>query len=80
MAFAEMQLGKQGITDNFIETLKNHFKNHENVKVSVLKSAEHNKKKLKEYSEEILEKLGKSYTSRVIGFTIVLKKWRKEIR
>ena len=75
-----VQLGKQGITDNFIETLKNHFKNHENVKVSVLKSAEHNKKKLKEYSEEILEKLGKSYTSRVIGFTIVLKKWRKPKR
>ena len=75
-----VQLGKQGLTDNFITTLKNHFKNHENVKVSVLKSAEHNKEKLKEYSEEILEKLGKNYTSKIIGFTIVLKKWRKAVR
>jgi len=75
-----VQLGKQGVTDNFITTLKNHFKNHENVKISVLKSAGHNKEKLKEYSEEILKKLGKNYTSKIIGFTIVLKKWRKPVR
>ncbi len=74
------QLGKQGITENFISTLENNFKNKENVRISVLKSAGHDKKKVKEYSEEILEKLGKNYTSRVIGFKIILKKWRKEIR
>jgi len=73
----KVQLGKQGITDNFIETLRNHFKKLKIVKVSVLKSAGHDKVKVKEYSEEILEKLGKNFTARTIGFTIVLKKWRK---
>ncbi len=77
---ANIQIGKQKINDNFIETLKNHFKNHENVKVSVLKSGGHDKEKIKEYSNEILEKLGNHYTSRIIGFTIVLKKWRKARR
>jgi len=77
---AQIQLGKQGIRDNFIESLKNHFKNYQNVKVSVLKSAGHDKSKVKEYSKQILEKLGKNYTARVIGFTIVLKKWRRAIR
>jgi len=75
-----LQLGKKGITDNFIETLKKYFKDCKNVKVSILKGAGHDKNKVKEFSEEILEKLGKDYTSRVIGFTIVLKKWRKSIR
>ena len=75
-----VQLGKQGISKNFIETLKNHFKSHENIKVSVLKSAEHDKDKVKKYSEEILENLGNNYTSKIIGFTIVLKKWRKAKR
>ena len=75
-----LQLGKQGITNNFIETLKNHFKNYENIKVSVLKGAGHNKENVKKYSGEILEKLGNNYTSKIIGFTIVLKKWRKAIR
>jgi RNA-binding protein YhbY len=80
MTILNIQLGKQGITDNFIETLKSNFKNKRNIKISVLKSARENKLDVKKYSEEILEKLGKNYTSRVIGFTIVLKKWRKAIR
>ena len=77
---AQIQLGKQGITDNFIETLKNHFKKHEQVRVSVLKSARENKSKVREFSEQILGKLGKKYTARIIGFTIVIKKWRKSVR
>lgn len=76
----QVQLGKQGISDNFIESLKNHFKNYQNVKVSVLKSAGHDKSKVKEYSKQILEKLDKNYTARIVGFTIVLKKWRKAVR
>ena len=33
----QIQIGKQGITENFMNSLKNSFKNHKNVKVSVLK-------------------------------------------
>jgi len=29
---------------------------------------------------EILEKLGKNYTAKTIGFTIFIKKWRKKVR
>ena len=78
--FANIQLGKNGVTPNLIETLKNHFKNYENVKISILKSARHDKTKVKEYSEQILEKLGRRYTAKTIGFTIVVKKWRKNVR
>ncbi len=77
---AQVQLGKQGITENFIITLGNHFKNHRQVRISVLKNARKDKSQVKEFSEQILKKLGKNYTSRVIGFTIVIKKWRKAIR
>ncbi|MBI2044005.1 YhbY family RNA-binding protein [Candidatus Pacearchaeota archaeon] len=78
--FANVQLGKNGITENFMGTLKSHFKNHENVKISVLKSGTRDKQELKKMSDELLDKLGKNYTARVIGFTIVIKKWRKEVR
>ena len=80
MRHSHIQLGKNGITENFIETLKDHFKNHENVKISVLKSAGHEKNKVQGYSEKILERLGKNYTARVLGFTISLKKWRRKVR
>lgn len=77
---SQIQLGKNKITENFIETLKAHFKNHENVKISVLKGAGHDQTAVRAYAEEILEKLGRNYTAKVIGFTISLKRWRKSIR
>jgi len=76
----EMQLGKNGITENFIETLKKYFQNHEQVKISVLKSARENREDIKKHVEEILDKLGKNYTAKIIGFKIILKKWRKDKR
>ena len=80
---SNMQLGKSGITDNFIITLKDHFKNNQNVKVSVMRSIlpeKGGKKQVEKYSEEILEKLGKKYTARVLGFCISIKKWRRDMR
>lgn len=79
-SIGKVQIGKNGITDNFMQTLKGHFEKYKNVKVSVMKSAGRNKEKVKEYSEILLEKLGKNFSARVIGFTIVLKKWRREVR
>ena len=80
MTQGQIQLGKSGITENFITALENHFKKNDNVKVSVLKSASHDKEKVREYSREIIEKLGRSYTTKVVGFTIFIKKWRKARR
>ena len=74
-----IQIGKQRVTDNFIETLKEHFKKSENIKISVLKNATRDKKETREFAEKIINKLGKKYTARVIGFTIVVKKWRKNV-
>jgi RNA-binding protein YhbY len=80
MPYTDMQLGKNGITENFIQTLKHIFETRENVRLSVLKNAGHEKEKMKKYSEDILEKLGKNYTAKIIGFKIILKKWRKAKR
>ncbi len=72
-----LQIGKRGLTHGTIEAIKNAFKTRENVKVCVLKSAGHEKKKIKQIAEEIQKELGERYTYRIIGFTIFLKKWRK---
>ncbi len=72
----QIQLGKQGMTKNFLETLKSYFQKHRTVKVSVLKSAGHERPQIKKYSEEILKELGENYSTKVLGFTIILRKWR----
>lgn len=76
----QIQIGKNKVSENFMGTLKDHFKDHENIKVSVLKGAGADKKKVREYSEEILSILGNYYTAKIVGFTIFIKKWRKPKR
>ncbi len=73
----EIQLGKNGITENFISSLKNQFHNCNNVKVAVLPSLCRDKKKLKEIEKEILDELGSKFTAKSIGYKINIKKWRK---
>jgi len=46
MLIRQMQLGKQGITENFINSLKNQFKNSQVMKISVLKSATRDRKEI----------------------------------
>ncbi|MBT4376397.1 hypothetical protein HOD29_03415 [archaeon] len=77
MVVRNIQLGKQGITNNFIESLKLQFIKSRTVKVSVLPSARESKEDVKKYSEGIVNKLGPHFTAKIIGFTIILKKWRK---
>lgn len=74
-----VQIGKNGLTDNLIETIRVHFTKRKNVKVSVLRGGEPNKEKIKEMSEKILSKLGPNFTARIVGFTIFLKKWRSPV-
>ena len=74
------QIGKNGVTENFIKTLKTYFKNYNSVRISVLKSGTRDREELKKMAEEIPKKLGENFTSRAIGFTIIVRKWRKNVR
>ena len=77
----ETQIGKNGVTDNFMFTLENHFKDHKTVRVSVLKSARgegaEGKKIVKQYAEELVQKLEGNYIYKIIGFKIILMKRKK---
>ena len=73
----KLQMGKNGLTPEFIENLKKIFVNAESVRVGMLKSSSRDKAQAKKWAEELLSKLGKNFTYKIIGFTIVLRKWRK---
>jgi RNA-binding protein YhbY len=78
----EIQLGKKGLTPEFLEGLKKRFERTEvkNIKIKVLANARENREDVKGYAEEIIKYLGKKFNYRVIGFTIFVKKFRKEQR
>lgn len=76
----EIQIGKFGLTDGILEALRNAFKTHENVKISILKSVKRNREIVEGIAKKIISKFGTNYTYRIVGFTIAIKKWRKARR
>ena len=76
----QMQIGKNGLNAGFFETIQNSFKHNVMVKVNVLRSASRNKAEVKKMADEIVARLGENYTYRFIGFTIVVKKFKKKVR
>ncbi len=76
----ELQLGKKGLTHEFIEQIKKRFDNPKikNIKISVLRSArEKGRDDIKQYKKILQQSLGARFTFRIIGFSIFIKKWRK---
>ena len=78
----QIQLGKNGLTKEFLEGIKKRFEKPavKNLKVSVLKSARESREDIKKYAEGIKESLGPKFTTRILGFSIFIKKWRKAMR
>ena len=79
-AVVQIQLGKNGLTDSFLEALKKRFQKNKNIKISVLKSACRDKQELKEITNKILDFLGNNYKARTIGYTIAIKKFRRAVQ
>lgn len=76
----EIQLGKNGITPEFVKDIESRLEKDRNItmKVSVLRSIRPNgKEDVKKYADELVEKLGEKYTVKTLGFSIFLRKWRK---
>ena len=70
----ELQLGKQGITENFIKTLQTYFVKNKFVKISVLQSCCRDKKELEKMANEIAEKLKGTFRIKLIGYKIILRR------
>ena len=76
----EIQIGKNGLTEGTLGALENAFKTHANVKIDVLKAFTREREIVEKTAKEIVERLGKNYTYRIVGFVIAIKKWRKARR
>lgn len=77
MSEMKFQIGKGGITEGVIESLRNAFKTHKTVRISLLKGSGRDKEKTKEMAEEISNRLGGNFKYTIIGFTIVLRRSMK---
>lgn len=73
----KLQMGKNGLTPEFMENLKKIFVNAEHVRVGMLKSSTRDKSEAKKWADEIVTGLGKNFSYKLIGYTLVIRRWRK---
>ena len=76
----QLQLGKAGLSDAFIEQVQSIFKNEKALKISILKSACRDKDDAKRIGEELVEKLGTKFGFKLIGYVMTIVKFRKNQR
>ncbi len=76
----KLQIGKNGLTPEFIEQLKSIFTNEKVVKVAILKSACRDKKDAKKIADDLVEALGKRYDYKLVGYVVSIVQFRKNIR
>lgn len=69
------QIGKQGLTEGVVESLKTAFKHHKIIRISVLKSSGRDRNSILDLAKEISDKVsGGKYVHKVIGFTIIMRR------
>ena len=74
----KFQIGKKGITQGAVDSINLSFKTHTQLRISVLKSTERNKDKIKGMAEELCNKADYPCNYKIIGFTIILRKRSKK--
>jgi RNA-binding protein YhbY len=76
----QLQLGKAGLSDAFVEQVQSIFKNEKALKISILKSACRDKDDAKKIGEELVEKLGTKFGFKLVGYVLTVVKFRKNQR
>ena len=76
----QLQMGKAGLSDAFVEQVRAVFENETLVKISILKSACRDKSEAKKIGEDLVLRLGKKYGFKLVGYVLTVIKFRKAQR
>ena len=72
-----LQMGKKGMTPEFINQVKGIFEKERVLKITILRSASRNKEEVKKMGDELVAMLGNKYKYRLIGYVLTLMRFRK---
>ena len=75
-----LQLGKNGLTEAFIEQVKSIFEKESLIKISILKAACRDKKDADKIGNDLVEALGVKYDYKLVGYVLTVVKYRKPQR
>ena len=73
----KLQIGKNGLSEVFVEQVRKVFEKEKVVKVSMLKSACRDKKDAEKMAQDLISSLGKQFDYKLVGYVITVIKFRK---
>ena len=73
----KLQIGKNGLSEAFVEQVRNLFIKERVLKISILKAACRNKGDADKMAQELISALGPKYGYKLIGYVITVIKHRK---
>mgnify|MGYP001218692804 CR=1 FL=1 len=76
----KFQIGKKGLTNEFIDQIKVTFNTSKKIKIDILKSACRDKDEAKEIAQKIIGSLGKNFDYKLVGYVLTIMKFNKNIR
>lgn len=76
----KFQIGKKGLTDEFIRQIETTFSTCRKVKIDILKSACRDKKEAKEIADKLIERLGKKFDYKMVGYVLTVMKFNSNVR
>ncbi len=76
----KLQMGKNGLSDAFVEQVKSIFENETLIKISILRSACRDKAGAIKMAKELVRELGPKYDYKLVGYVMTVIKYRKDQR
>jgi len=76
----QLQMGKAGLSDAFVEQVRGVFESETMVKISILKSACRDKADAKKIGEDLVGALGVKYGFKLVGYVLTVILFRKDQR
>jgi RNA-binding protein YhbY len=76
----KFQIGKKGLTEEFIKQIETTFTTCRKIKIDILKSACRDKEEAKQIAQTLIDRLGKNFDYKLIGYVLTIMKFNKAVR
>ena len=72
-----LQLGKNGLSEAFVEQVRRIFEKEKVMKISILKAACRNKTDAEKMAQDLISALGGKFDYKLVGYVMTVIKFRK---
>jgi RNA-binding protein YhbY len=76
----QLQLGKAGLSEAFVNQVRDFFQTEKMIKINILKSCCRDKEEAKKIGEELVEALGPKFGFKLVGYVLTVILFRKDQR